>query len=65
MVVEFLGHPLALSSSSSGPTSSPGISTPKSRPTRLSWVKSLSSAFPAPGILDLDRDLAAVPPDRT
>ena len=33
----------------SGLTSSPGISTPNNRAARLSWVKSLISALPAPG----------------
>ena len=39
----------SFSSSSSGLTSSPGISRPNSQPARLSWVKSPISARPAPG----------------
>ena len=37
------------SSSSRGRTSRPGISTENSRAARLSWLKSLSRALPAPG----------------
>ena len=41
----------------------PGMTTPISGATRNSWSRSALSAASAPGVLQLDGDLAAVPPD--
>ena len=57
-------RPGPCSSASSGLTSRPGISTPNSRPAGPSWLKSLSSACPAPGYWILTATVAPVVPDR-